>query len=514
MDASENSAMFAQLELQDNAFSGWILLLGAVIAGIMLCYVIYIPLEQYINAVKHPHIFPKEQFPLEHTYRALQTREAPLKLMLEWTMKWAHPTFSFHLLGQPRYYVTYDPKNLQHVLKDEFEKFGKGPIFRRRAIGLLGNGIFNVDGHEWYVHRKVSANLFNVRKFKTTIFSTFLEHCDILEHILKLSPKGTVHDMHDWFHRFTLDSIGKIAFGTKIGSLEDPTVTFAKSFDYIQAQVADSFLDPIWLARRYLMPAGWMYHWHLYKMNKYAYEMVRRRREDPEIEGKGDLLSLFLSRSETVAKDVDLTDEYLRDVVINFIIAGRDTTAQALSWSFYVMSTMPEFQKAVRDEVRSITDPLPEGEKFTYESINKMKYTEAFVMEVLRLYPSVPKELKYAFEESTLPDGTHIPKGGCVAFFPFVMGRHPALWENPEMFDPTRFLDKPKPSPYKFIAFQAGPRICLGQSLALLEAKSVIARLVQSFEFQLAVPKEQITYKNSLTFPMKNGLPMIVTPLS
>jgi fatty acid omega-hydroxylase len=186
-------------------------------------------------------------------------------------------------------------------------------------------------------------------------------------------------------------------------------------------------------------------------MNKYAYEVVRRRRQDAEVEGKGDILSLFLSRAETVAKDVDLTDEYLRDVVINFIIAGRDTTAQALSWSFYVMSTMPDIQQAVREEVLRVTDPLPEHEKFSYESIQQMRYTDAFLHEVLRLYPSVPKELKYAFEDSTLPDGTHIPKGGCVAFLPYVMGRHPALWEDPERFDPMRFYDKPKPSPFQFI---------------------------------------------------------------
>src|SRR3546814_12793096 len=82
--------------------------------------------------------------------------QAPLELMKEWTMTWTHTTFSFHLLGQPRYYASYDPKTLQHVLKDEFDKFGKGPAFHRRAKGLLGTGIFNVDCKRWYVNSKRS----------------------------------------------------------------------------------------------------------------------------------------------------------------------------------------------------------------------------------------------------------------------------------------------------------------------------------------------------------------------
>ena len=150
------------------------------------------------------------------------------------------------------------------------------------------------------------------------------------------------------------------------------------------------------------------------------------------------------------------------------------------------------------------------------------------------MYPSVPKELKYAFEDSTLPDGTHIPKGACAIFFPWVMGRHPALWDNPEEFDPTRFLNTPKPSPFKYTgkvvqhkskrankfpqftctAFQGGPRICLGQNMALLEAKCVLARLLLSFDFSLAVDKTAITYKDSLTLPMRNGLPMHVKALT
>ena len=197
----------------DSLTGGQIRLLALlpILAISLLGYVVIsMVVKQYVYSRRYPNVYPKERFPLEHTILLLQNFTTPLETMLNWTLEWPHTTFSFQILGQPRYFSTYDPKNIQHILKDDFDKFGKGPVFRTRAQGLLGNGIFNVDGNPWYIHRKISANLFNVRLFKTTILSTFLEHCDILEHMLKLAPAGATHDMHDLFHRFTLDSIGQV----------------------------------------------------------------------------------------------------------------------------------------------------------------------------------------------------------------------------------------------------------------------------------------------------------------
>ena len=135
-------------------------------------------------------------------------------------------------------------------------------------------------------------------------------------------------------------------------------------------------------------------------------------------------------------------------------------------------------------------------------------------MEVLRLHPSVPKEAKEVFEDDVWPDGTVVKKGDVATFFPWAMGRDKDLWgPDAEEFKPERFLDQSKPSPFKFIAFQAGPRTCLGQNFAMLEMKCVLSRLLLLFEFSLAQDPKSVTYDVSLTLPIKNGLQVTAQPI-
>jgi cytochrome P450 len=203
------------------------------------------------------------------------------------------------------------------------------------------------------------------------------------------------------------------------------------------------------------------------------YLCVFNRREvvAKEIEREGkivstDLLSLYLERSS----EEGISDEELRDIIMNFLIAGRDTTANALSWAFYRLSIHPEVQQKAYDEVLRLgtefnldmpLSPSPHAEEdadlgpeFPFACIQKMDYIEAFCMEVLRLYPSVPKIGKYALTDDVLPDGTIVKEGMMVVFSPWVMGRTEKLWEQCNEFRPERFLENKKPSPYVFTAFQ------------------------------------------------------------
>jgi cytochrome P450 len=203
------------------------------------------------------------------------------------------------------------------------------------------------------------------------------------------------------------------------------------------------------------------------------------------------------------------------------VIAGRDTTAQALSWAFYRLCLHKNIQDLVRKEVLEEVKKAhgaANNDKFTialsYECLQQMKYLEAFCMEVLRLYPSVPKEAKSAFNDDTLPDGTKVMKNDIVCFTPWIMGRSTLLWGDDALdFKPERFFNAPKPSPFIFTAFQAGPRTCLGQNFAMLEMKCVLARLLLCYDFTLAEDPTKVTYENSLTLPIKGGLQVTVTKL-
>ena len=246
-------------------------------------------------------------------------------------------------------------------------------------------------------------------------------------------------------------------------------------------------------------------------------------------------------KSKNKEGDIKIDDKYLSDVMMNFLIAGRDTTAQALSWSLFLLCQHPDIQEQVFQEARDTVQrnreavasgtPNPgedeeelllreeDDEHISFENTKTMPYARAVFLETLRLYPSVPKEAKWAFEEDTLPDGTHIPKNCWVGFIPYVMGRDEHLWPEPQRFDPGRFLavdsetgvaSTVKPSPYVFTAFQAGPRMCLGKDMAVLEGQVALSRLCLNYKFSLACDPEEVTYTNSLTLPMKNGLPVRV----
>ena len=130
--------------------------------------------------------------------------------------------------------------------------------------------------------------------------------------------------------------------------------------------------------------------------------------------------------------------------------------------------------------------------------------------EALRLHPSVPKDVKIARARDTLPDGTVVPAGCAVAYLPWVMGRLEALWgPTAGAFDPERFLGPQQPSSFLFTAFNAGPRLCLGQHLALVEGAATLATLFRRFTFELA-PGQNIAYGESLTLPMAEGMKVFV----
>ncbi len=382
--------------------------------------------------------------------------------------------------------VTNNLENVTYILKDNWKNFGKsGNVFKPRLQGLLGDGIFNADGQQWYAHRKTSAHLFKMSKFKGSILEIFNDDLDQVIDVINTSIKQYDHiiDIHDLLHRYTLESISRIAFGIPLHCIKNQHITFAKDFDYCTMSINDSFLNPLWLFERYFTPKGWKYFYALYRINSYANKIIQDRRrevkENPNIaDEKNDLLTLYLDNRSfkdlLVANDeinqehldtfMEPSDKNLRDVILNMVIAGRDTTAQALSWCFYRMCIHPETQKKLREEALHVLTSTGELEKLknnhakgaiAFESTQQMKYIEAFVMEVLRFHPSVPKEAKEVHADDTLPDGTAVHKGDIVAFIPWLMGRDTELWGPDALeFRPERFLEQPKPSPFKFIAFQ------------------------------------------------------------
>jgi cytochrome P450 len=241
---------------------------------------------------------------------------------------------------------------------------------------------------------------------------------------------GKAFDFHGLMHRFTLESIARLAFGLEFDVIQKDRVQFAVDFDACTWSINNSMLDPFWLLKRYFTYEGWQYFAALNRINQFVSKIIaERRRTIAENGGKftadmNDLLSLYLDKDTTNntnnnMKDEDSQGSSLRDVVLNMIIAGRDTTAQALSWSFYRMCLHDGMQEKLRTEIIEVLKNTGEYEilrannglgSIAYDTLQQLKYVEAFIMEVLLLHPSVPKEAKCCFKDDILPDGTEVKK--------------------------------------------------------------------------------------------------------
>ena len=233
-----------------------------------------------------------------------------------------------------------------------------------------------------------------------------------------------------------------------------------------------------------------------------------------------DLLSRFLTSA--AKKGEVITDDDLIDIVLNFIIAGRDTTASALSWAtMRLMQNEDAAAKLIAEadaqcEGRSLLDMSSEDAFAVCYS--KLPSARAVASETLRLHPSVMMDSKVAKTADTLPDGTPVWPGAVMMWSNYVSGRDPTLWEDPLRFSPERWLDRDgkgdggslyKPatavSDYKYPVFNAGPRVCLGRPLAYLEVQLALAALWPRFEFAAHQPLTE-DYVQSLVSPMKRGL--------
>ncbi|KAI8344761.1 cytochrome P450 [Chlamydoabsidia padenii] len=430
-------------------------------------------------------------------------------------------TMSVSTFGLPHTIQTIDPANVEHILKNNFENYVKGPNFNAATYDMLGHGIFNANGEQWKWQRKAASLIFNVKNFRDHFTDVFVNEMEIMCDMFdKAVGANQIVDLHDTMFRFTLDSFVLLGFGVDLKSLtHTDKVPFAAAFDQLQSNAFEKFVDPFigmkLTLKKVFRPWETTSKDHLKVVDDFAKSVIdSRRKQLAQGEEHKDLLSRFMNaRNE---HNEPLNDKELRDTIMNFIIAGRDTTAQALSWTFYCLAQHPRVEEKLVKEIREhITDELEHDSSALYEKIKSMVYTHAVFHEVLRLYPSVPSNQKYALNDDVWPDGTTVRKGDYVSWSSYASARCEKIWgPDAKQFKPERWLNPEdgslrRESPGRWPAFHAGPRTCLGQNLATLEAIVALSMLLRRYKFTL-VPGQDITYNLSLTLPMKEGLKMTI----
>lgn len=417
---------------------------------------------------------------------------------------------------------TSDPANVEHMLKTNFDNYGKGWHNYSILGDLLGDGIFTVDGEKWRQQRKVSSYEFSTRVLRDYASIVFQKNVAKLAKIIsEAATSNQIMDIQDLFMKSTLDSIFKVGFGVELdsmcGSSEEGT-KFSTALDDSSAATLWRYVDVFWRIKKALnIGVEAKLKKNIKVIDDFVYKLIHRKAEqmdklpnDDSSAKKEDILSRFLQVNETDPK-------YLRDIILNFIIAGKDTTATTLSWFIYMLCKHPHIQEKVAQDIKDATN-IKEGTDFEEfassireEALEKMQYLHATLTETLRLYPAVPVDAKICFSDDTWPDGFSVRKGNMVAYQPYAMGRMKFIWgDDAEEFRPERWLDQngifQPESPFKFTAFQAGPRICLGKEFAYRQMKIFSAVLLGFFVFKLSDDKNVVNYRTMINLHIDGGL--------
>ncbi|KAJ1689092.1 hypothetical protein LUZ63_013247 [Rhynchospora breviuscula] len=475
------------------------------------------------QSTKKPTIYGLKAYPLiGYIPHFIQNSHRFLDWMTELLLQSPTRTTGFCGLGSTYSILTANPANVEHMLKLNSSNYPKGQRIISMMEDFLGHGIFNSDDDDWKRQRKAASFEFNTRSLRNFVVDTV--HSEITNRLLPIlqqaAEKGVKVELQDVLERFGFDNICKVAFG------EDPACLageegfggsisskeFMAAFTDAQDLSSARFLEPfedVWRMKKFLNIGK---EKRLKKaisiVQAYTMNIIRSRMlKGVELNGREDMLSRFASNK-------DHNEDVLRDVVTNFLLAGRETTSTALTWFFWLVSTSPDVEKKILDEIKYVrTSKGITSETFSFDDLRDMNYLHGAITESMRLYPAVPLDTVSCKEDDVMPDGTFVGKGWFVTYSAYAMGRSEDIWGKDCMeFKPERWLDengvfKPE-SPFRYSVFHAGPRMCLGKEMAYIQMKSIVACVLERFQMR-ALGKEEIPdHILSLTLKMKGGLPV------
>lgn len=388
--------------------------------------------------------------------------------------------------GAERVILTADPENIKAILATQFKEYGKGEQFRLDWHAFLGDGIFTTDGDMWHNSRQLIRPQFI--KDRVSDLDIFEKHTKVL--FEKLGG-GQEVDFLDLMFRYTLDAATHFLLGKSVDSLRNPQTAFADAFYNVQrVQGLVARIGPLnWMIPRKRM--GFYRDLDTVNafLNQYVEEALSLSARELEEKTSRDSGYTFLHSIAAYTRDRKM----LRDQLVSVLLAGRDTTACTLTWTIYELSLQPAIVAKLRNEIieRVGLERAP-----TYQDLKDMKYLQHIMNETLRLYPSVPFNVRMSLTDTTLPtgggpDGTlpigilaHTPIG----YSTLVMQRRADLYPPPESgfpavdkFVPERW-DGWTPKSWTYVPFNGGPRICVGQQFALTEMGYTLVRMFQRFE--------------------------------
>ncbi|WP_349371183.1 cytochrome P450 [Salinarimonas sp.] len=399
-----------------------------------------------------------------------------------------------------RVLVLSEPRGIRRVLLDNAANYRKDELTRR----VIGPGLFTAEGEDWRMLRRTLAPMFSARTV-----ASFGEAMAAASHRLVrrvARREGRTLDMAVETTRLTLDVLERTIFTH--GLQRDPDAlgrAITRLFDAVgPIDPMDVLGMPDWLPRLGRIQA----RPSIAFFEKVVSELIATRRARVEA-GEAvprDLLTLLLE-----ARDPE-TGQGLSDIdvsanIVTFIAAGHETTANLLTWAFYLISQ----DETVRARLEAEVDAVLGGEPVTAEHAARLPYAKAVLEETMRLYPPAAFMSREAIKEDRI-EGLRLPAGSIVMIAPWVVHRHKLLWDDPDVFDPGRFLSPRRETidRYAYLPFGAGPRVCIGNTFSMQEALIALAETVRLVRLDLD-PAHRIEPVQRVTLRPRGGLPMRVT---
>ena len=401
-------------------------------------------------------------------------------------------------LGPMKMVLLTDPDHIEHVLRDNAKNYVKG--YGKFRL-MFGDALALNEGGSWLRQRRLMQPAFHRRSLNGFGETMVGETTKMLDRWEGMSSSGQPVDVAHEMTLLTQSIIVKTMFGSEVGEEGEK---ISRAFDVILSGLEMRFLMPVWYGRLPL-PANRRFEKARAVLDGAVYRIIGERRRDLArgVE-RDDLLGMLLSSRDEETGET-MSDRQIRDEVFGIYLAGHETTAVALSWAWYLLSKNPEAARKVREEARRVLGDRTPG----VEDLPSLVYTRMVIDETLRLYPPA-----WAFSRKAVEDDTfgeyRIPAGTTIGLSPYVTHHRPDLWENPEGFDPERFAPgnsggRPR---YAYFPFGGGPRQCIGNNFALMEATLIVATVARRYRLDL-VPGQEIKPKSRGTLAPSSPVWMV-----
>ena len=418
---------------------------------------------------------------------------------------WDEDAFSDEFMSQKilkqHVFVANCPEIIRYVMvenKDNYER--KSPQMKRALEPLLGDGLFISDGKTWASRRRIQTPLFDnahIQMYSKTMVSTIVEMADNWES----QGNGATIEAHTEMAKLAAEIIARTLFGEKLGAENSEAVVnaFADYQSVVKQMALSNFLGlPDWMPNvnakiGKAKVAGQTIH--------NAVDAIIALAEKGGHEGT--MVAELLKANKMESGEDLMTREQIRNEIIVLFMAGHETTANVLAWTWYLISQAPDVEEKLHQELTEVLN----GRTPEYADVENLKYTRAILDETMRLYPPVPILSRQALKDDDIR-GRKVPAGSLMLIVPWLVQRHKKFWKNPDSFMPERFLPgAEKPKKFTYLPFSAGPRVCIGKSFGITESVLAIAIIAQRFRLTLP-PNADVKHECRLTLRPKGKLPM------